>query len=170
MLSTSCFQALEKSDDSSYPWAWLRDPVNETICWPYCLSYFATKWTEIILHRTWERKWKVFLLSLIYLPTIFWVYVVCPEGIHPRTMKKRDIYWRRYKIQEILYIRQWCLSPLQSGHLGTPHSSPNCPMNCPIISHWWSEISSLSRVTLVLGKARSRRVPNLCCGGAEPSG
>ena len=29
-------------------------------------------------------------------------------------MKNRDIYWKRYKIQETLYIGQWCLSPLRS--------------------------------------------------------
>ena len=40
-------------------------------------------------------------------------------------MKNSDIYWRRYKIQETLYIGQWCLSLLQSRHLGTSHSSPN---------------------------------------------
>ena len=34
-------------------------------------------------------------------------------------------------------------------------------------SHWQSEISSLSKVILVLGKARSRRVPNLGYRGAE---
>ena len=38
----------------------------------------------------------------------------------------RDIYWRRYKIQETLYIGQWCLSPLQNRHLGTSHCSLNC--------------------------------------------
>ena len=30
-------------------------------------------------------------------------------------------------------------------------------------SHWWAEISSLLKVTLVLGKARSHRAPNLGC-------
>ena len=39
--------------------------------------------------------------------------------------KNRDIYWGKYKIQETLYIVQWHLSPLQSRHLGTSHSSPN---------------------------------------------
>ena len=39
-------------------------------------------------------------------------------------MKNRDIYWR-YKIQETLYIGQWHISPLQSRHLGTSHSSPS---------------------------------------------
>ena len=34
-------------------------------------------------------------------------------------------------------------------------------------SHRWSEISSLSKVILVLGKARSCRVPNVGCSGAE---
>ena len=51
--------------------------------------------------------------------------MVCPEDIQPYNMKNRDIYWKRYKIQETLYIRQWCLSPLQSRHLGISHSSPN---------------------------------------------
>ena len=37
-------------------------------------------------------------------------------------------------------------------------------------SHQWSEISSLSKVIWVLGKARSLRVPNLGCRGAESSG
>ena len=41
-------------------------------------------------------------------------------------MKNRGFYWRRYKIQETLYIGQWCLSSLQSRHLATSHSSPNC--------------------------------------------
>ena len=34
-------------------------------------------------------------------------------------------------------------------------------------SHLQSEISSLSEVIVVLGKARSHRVPNLGCRGAE---
>ena len=88
-------------------------------------------------------------------------------------MKNRDIYWRRYKIQETLFINQWCLSPLQSRHLGTSHSSPSQPQVAPLYfleSHGWSKISSLSKVILVLGKARSRRAPNLGCRGAESPG
>ena len=54
------------------------------------------------------------------------VYEVWPESIQPCNMKNRDIYWRRYKIKETLYIGQWHLSPLQSMHLGTSHSSPSC--------------------------------------------
>ena len=109
-------------------------------------------------------------------------YEVCLESIQPYNMKNRHIYWRRYKIQETLYIGQWCLSPLQSRHLGTSHSSPNhhpLPYHIFLLSyllsyfpesHQWSEISSLSKVILVLGKARSHRVPNLGCGGAESPG
>ena len=37
-------------------------------------------------------------------------------------------------------------------------------------SHQWSETSSLSKVILVLGKARSHRAPNLGCWGTESSG
>ena len=68
---------------------------------------------------------------------------------------------------------QWCLGPLQSRHLGTSHSSPSIssfvqstlqhpilesPSAAPLYfpeSLWLSEISSLSKVILVLGKARS---------------
>ena len=50
---------------------------------------------------------------------------VCPEGIQPCNRKNRDTYWRRYEIQETLYIGQWCFHPLQSRYLGTSHSSPN---------------------------------------------
>ena len=37
-------------------------------------------------------------------------------------------------------------------------------------SHWWSEISPLSKVILVLGKARSHMAPNLGGRGAESPG
>ena len=51
-----------------------------------------------------------------------YMYEVCPESIQPHAMKNGDIHWR-YKIQETLYIGQWCFSPLQSRHLGTSHRS-----------------------------------------------
>ena len=100
-------------------------------------------------------------------------------------MKNRDIYWRRYKIQETLYRGQWRLGLLQSRHLGITHSSPiisfsvqntlqnpllELPSAAPLYfleSHWWSEISSLSKVILVLGKVRSHRAPNMGCTGSE---
>ena len=53
------------------------------------------------------------------------IYKICPEGTQPCNMKNRDIYRRRYKIQETLYIGQRCLSSLQNRHFGTSHSSPN---------------------------------------------
>ena len=37
-------------------------------------------------------------------------------------------------------------------------------------SHWESEISSLLKVILTLGKSRSHRAPNLGCSGAESPG
>ena len=100
------------------------------------------------------------------------VYEVCPEGFHPRNMKNRNIYWRRYKMEETLYIRQWRLSLLQSRHLGTSLSSPNCyQLPCRIILNLIeSEISFFSKVILVSGTARSCREPNLGCRGAESPG
>ena len=98
------------------------------------------------------------------------VYEVCPEGAQTCNMKNRDIYCRRYKAQETLYTEQWRLSPLQSGHLGTSHSSPNRHQLLPLYfpeAHWGFEISSLSKGILVLRKARSHRVPNLGCRGTE---
>ena len=47
----------------------------------------------------------------------------CPVSTPPCTVKNRHIHWRRYKIQETLYLEQWHLSLLQSRHLGTSHSS-----------------------------------------------
>ena len=46
---------------------------------------------------------------------------------------------------------------------------------CPVVlyfpeSHWQSEIPSLSKVILALGKARSHRAPNQGCRGAESPG
>ena len=87
-------------------------------------------------------------------------------------MKNRDIYWTRYRIQEILYMRQWCLSPLQSRHLGTSHSSPS--------SHEFSRpiFLNLMRVwnlfpfkgDFTFGKSQSLRAPNVGCKGAESPG
>ena len=43
-------------------------------------------------------------------------------------------------------------------------------MLCFPESHQWSEVSSLSKVILVLGKTRSHRVPNMGYRGAESPG
>ena len=77
------------------------------------------------------------------------------------------------------------LSPLQNRHLGTSNSSPSisstvqntlqnpmlespsAALLCSLESHPQSEISSLSKVILVLGKARSCMAPNLDCRGNE---
>ena len=101
------------------------------------------------------------------------MYEVFPESIQPHNMKNRDIYWRRCKIQETLYIGQWCLSPLQSRHLGTSHSSSNHhQLPCCTFLKLIDSLKSLpfQKVILVLRKARSCRAPNLCYRGAESPG
>ena len=61
---------------------------------------------------------------------------------------------------------------LQSRHLGTSHSSPNCHQlpHHIFLNLVDGETSSLSKVILILGKATSCRVPNLGCRGAESPG
>ena len=103
---------------------------------------------------------------LLFSLGITYMHKVCPESIQPGTMKNRDIYWRWYKRQEILYKGQCCLNPCWSGHLGTSHSSPSASstvqntLENPLLQspsaalwyfpefHWWSEISCLSKVIL----------------------
>ena len=94
------------------------------------------------------------------------------RGLSRHVIWKRDIDWRRYKIQETLYIGQCRLSPLQSRHLGTSQFSqlPSAALSYFPESHWQSEISSLSKVILAWGKARSHRVPNMGCKGSESPG
>ena len=84
-------------------------------------------------------------------------------------MKKRHL--SKIKIHEILCTGQWHF-PFKGGTLG-PHTvlpSPSAALSYFPESHWWSEISSLSKVILILGKARSCRAPNWGCRGAESSG
>ena len=56
----------------------------------------------------------------------------------------------------------WDLTPFSQSPSAAPSYFPE--------SHWQSEISSLSKVILVLGKARSHRAPNLGCRGTELPG
>ena len=99
--------------------------------------------------------------------------MACPEGIQTCNMKNRDIYWRRYKIQKSLYIGQWHHSSLQSRLLGDLTQFSLLPSATPLYfpePHRWSDISSLSKVILVLVKARSHSVPNVGCRGTESHG
>ena len=121
-----------------------------------------------ILRYTCLRFISLLSVPFPYMSTLVPVkFYFCTEGIQPCNMKNRGIYWSRYKIQKTLYTGQWCLSPLQSRHLGAAHSSLSrrqLPLN------WWSERSSLLKIILILGKPRSHRVPNLGCRGAESLG
>ena len=94
------------------------------------------------------------------------------QKVSSRVLWKTETFIKEEYKQETLYIRQWYLSPLPSRHLGTSQFSQSpsaAPSHFPE-SHWQSEISSLSKVILVLGKARSCRVPYLGCRGAESPG
>ena len=89
--------------------------------------------------------------------------------VQPRNMKNRDIYWRRYKIEEPLYTEQWRFSPSKVGTLNLTQSPSPALLYFPE-SHRQSEVSSFSKMILVLGKARSLRAPNLGYSVAESPG
>ena len=110
-------------------------------------------------HKTRKSPWK-------------FIYIVCPEGTQSCNTKNTDIYWRGYKIQETLYIGQWCPHPLQSRHHRISQFSQLLPATLSYFpeSFWQSEISSLSKVIFIWGKARSLGAPNVDCSGAELSG
>ena len=116
----------------------------------------------------------LFVVALVVLPCVcMCVYCTrmstyeiidesCPEGIQPRAMKNGDIYWRRYKIQEIFYVaRPQFPSKLAPWDFTQFSQSLSAALLYFPESHRWSEISFLSKVIFVLGKARSLRVPNL---------
>ena len=62
--------------------------------------------------------------------------MICLESIQPFVWKI-ETFIKKYKIQEILYIGQWCLSPFQSSTLG-PHTVLSIAINCPIVFSWIS--------------------------------
>ena len=63
------------------------------------------------------------------------------------------------------------VSVFDSRSIGTSHSSPNHhQLPCCIFQNLITEISSLSKVILVLRKARSSRASNLGCNWSEPTG
>ena len=76
------------------------------------------------------------------------------------------------KIKETLYIGQWCLSPLQSRHLGTLSNSPNHhQLPHPIFLNLTDGLKYLLfQRWFSLGKVRSCKMLNLGCRGSELPG
>ena len=97
-------------------------------------------------------------------------YDVCPECTQPCNMKKRHLL---KKIQDTRNIVHKSMMPQSPSKLApwdlTQFSQSSAPSYFPE-SHWWSEISSLSKVILILGKARSCRAPNMGCRGLSHLG
>ena len=121
------------------PWAFCRpDPrLDVGGSWPRCTvcTVYPVLCSILIVVKLWKQancpsidEW---VNKLLYIHGSY------PESNQPCTMKNRDIYWRKHKIQEILYRGQWCLSCLQSRHHGTSNSSPNCHQ-LPVIFSWIS--------------------------------
>ena len=90
-------------------------------------------------------------------------------------MKNRDIYWRRYKIQD---NKKHCTQdnetsvPFKEGTLGF-HTVLPISISCPIVFSWislmvWKLFPFNGDFSL--GNARSLRLSNLVCKGAESPG
>ena len=112
--------------------------------------------------------WPIFPVLIM----IIIVYNMYPDSIQPCNMKNRDICWR-YKILETLYIGQQCLSPLQSKHLGTSHSSPNHQsLPCHIFLNLTDGLKSLpfQRWFLFWEKSEETRCQIWAVEGAESLG
>ena len=98
------------------------------------------------------------------------VHNICPESSQPYTWKietfieqdRRKIVHRTMMPQSPSKQPPWDLTQFSQSPSATPSYFPE--------SHQWSEISSLLKVILLLGKARSHRTPNLDCSGAESPG
>ena len=96
--------------------------------------------------------------------------ISCPQSIQQCYMENRHLL---KKIQDTRNTVHRTVMPM--GHhrpwdLTQFSQSPSAaPVYFPEF-HQWSEISSLSRVIIVLGKARSHKAPNLVCKGAESPG
>ena len=106
--------------------------------WPRNLQLVNNDWGR---HNTTQignvEFWRGLRKTDIFFQIIH-TYTHTPvQKISSSVIWKRDIYWRRYKIQETSYIGQWCFSPLQSRHLGTSHSSSS-HHHCTIIFFWIS--------------------------------
>ena len=94
------------------------------------------------------------------------IYEVCPEGIQPCNMKKtfteddtRNTVHRTMMTQSPSKQAPWALTQFSQSSSAAPSYFPE--------SHPWSEICFLTKVILVVGKARSCRAPNLGCKVAE---
>ena len=97
------------------------------------------------------------------------IYTHTPESTQPRNMENTCIEEDTRNSVHKTKIPQcpskkapWDLTQFSQLPSAAPLYVPN--------SHQQSEISSLSKMILVLGKARSHGVPNLDCRGAEAPG
>ena len=114
-----------------------------------------------VSHRNWRYWCKLVIVGI--------------RGTQPCNTKTRDICWRRYKIKDTRNIVHKTMTPQFPSKqapwdLTQVSQSPSAALSYFPESLQWSEISSLSKVNLVLGRAKSCRAPNLGCREAESPG
>ena len=102
-----------------------------------------------------------------------WLYMRFVQKVSSHIIWKIETF-----IEEDTWYKKHCTqdndasASFKVGTLG-PHTVLPIASSCPILFSWtssWSEISSLSKVILVLGKAKSHKPPNLGCRGVESPG
>ena len=83
-----------------------------------------------------------------------------------RHLTQVNLTYVRFQPHTVLPASLPLFKTLQNPLLESPSAAP---LYFPEF-HQWSEISSLSKLTLVLGITRSHKAPNLGCRGAESPG
>ena len=105
-----------------------------------------------------------------YLRGVLWRYEGCPESIQPFWITREPVAWP-WRNLAASQIRPYCALVNSSLSRGASRSAVR-RRQLSLCTVWPSHlhISSLSTAILALGKARSRREPNLGCRGADRAG
>ena len=95
----------------------------------------------------------------------------CPEGYLLKTASRKLEMFTEEDTRNIVHRTMMSQTPSKQAPWDlTQFSQLPSATHHIFLNHQWSEICSLSKVILVLGKARSHRAPNLGCSGAESPG
>ena len=140
-----------------------------------CMRLFPVAWITVVL--SWKQpkrpsmvKWINFGKFIQWISMCLWLlYMRSVQKLSSHVLWKRDIYWRRYNIQETLYIGHDVSVPFKVGTWG-PHTVLPVTIRCPIVYSWISLMVWNFKGDYSLGKSQNHREPNLGCRGLSHLG